>query len=101
MYIIEDSRWIYADFLDIRSYNATVRVCLHAGRNYCFGTPINLGSVRFIVKTNSKSFFPNGMQYYLDSRAEHVDDIALAVRVSNSLPFFDENYSQLYVSEIK
>lgn len=99
-YIIEDSNnWIYADYFDIGNYSANISVCLYAGfRYYCFGSSIDLGSVRLIVGPNSKRLFPHGEDYYLDNRAEDVDDVALAVRVSNSLPFFDNYYNQLYVS---
>ena len=102
IYVIEGSNnWIYADFLDVGEYNANVRVCLYSGFRYsCFGWTIDLGSVRLIVGNNTKRLFPNGGNYYLDSRADHegVDDISVAVSVSNSIPFFDEYYSQLYVS---
>ena len=102
IYIVEGSNnWIYADFFDIGEYNATVRVCLYVGVRYsCFGWSIELGSVRLIVGANSKRLFPHGGQYYLDSRADHdnVDDISVALSVSNSIPFFNEQYNQLYVS---
>ena len=101
-YFVEEfNNWIYADYFDIGEYGMTVRVCLYAGeRNRCIGRSIDLGSVRLIVEYNSKRLFPHGEDYYLDSRAGHegVDDISVAVRVSNSIPFFDENYNQLYVS---
>lgn len=99
VYITQDYNWIYADFFDVGTYSARVWVCIHARGNSCFGTSILLGSVRLVISANSKRLFPSGIRYYLDSRAEHVDDIALAVRVSNSLPFFNEYYNQLYVSE--
>ena len=100
VHIIEDSNnWIYADYLDVGNYSVNVSVCLYAGiKYYCFGSSIDLGSVRLVVEPNSKRLFPYGNNYYLDSRAEDVDDIALAVRVSNSLPFFDKYYNELYVS---
>ena len=83
IYIIEGSNnWIYADFLDIGEYNATVSVCLNAGgRYFCFGQTIELGSVRLIVGANSKRLFPHGGHYYLDSKADHdnVDDISVAL----------------------
>ena len=103
-YFIEDSNnWIYADYFDIGEYDTRVRVCLYSGERYrCIGRSIDLGSVRLIVEPNSKRLFPHGEDYYLDSRAghegAHVDDISVAVRVPNSIPFFDEYYNQLYVS---
>lgn len=98
IYIVNGSNWIYADHFDIGSYETTVDVCVHGQNGQCYGNAKTLGSVRFVVEANSKRLFPHGSNYYFDSRAAYVDDIALATGVSNSIPFFDNYYSQLYVS---
>ena len=103
IYIGNDSDWIYADHFDIGNYNATIRVCRNL-QNSCFQNNItDLGSVILVVEPHSKRLFPNGNDYYyLDIRpAEDEDDVALTIRFSNSFPFFDSYYNQVYVSMAK
>ena len=101
IYIGNDSDWIYADHFDIGSYNATIQVCGLNLQNGCYQNNItSLGSVILVVEAHSKRLFPHGNDYYyLDIRpAEDEDDVALTIRFSNSFPFFDSYYNQVYVS---
>lgn len=98
IYSGNDSDWIYADHFDIGSYNATVQVCRYLD-NRCYKSLLSLGNVSLVVEPHSKRLFPNGIHYYFDIRpAEDEDDAALTIRFSNSFPFFDNYYNQLYVS---
>lgn len=98
IYIGNDSDWIYADHFNIGRYSATVTICRNL-YNQCFQSILDLGNVTLVVNPHSKRLFPNTIYYYHDIRpAENEDDAALTIRFSNSFPFFDNYYNQLYVS---